>query len=790
MQKNILLLRNLFLLILFGVKLLQGQQLNVKGLVVSNGEPVSFVRIDFINSDKQLFYTNTDEEGRFEIELLPDTYRINVSALGLKVKEKTLTINQNSSSITIELEDDLLGLDEVIISATRNRVNKKEAPIIVNTLGEKIINATQALAVSETLNFSPGVRVETNCQNCGFTQVRLNGLDGSYSQILVNSRAVFSPLNSVYGLEQIPSQIVERVEIVRSGGSALYGSNAIAGTINIITKDPVLNSWEVGSYLGFVDGDVPDRTINFNTSFVAENLNSGATFFGMYRNRDAWDANNDGFTEMTKLNNTTFGTKVFYKPTDQSRLSLDATVINEYRRGGDRLELAPHLTDITEETTHNTFLGGLSYDFSNDDNTNNYSFYSSVQYTNRDSFYGGLGGGRTAQDSLLALNAYGITKDFAMANGFQFTKQFKKDVLTTGIEYNINNIEDEIAGYNRVIDQSVNNFGIYAQYEWKPNSKFSALMGARIDVVDVDGFYKVGTIESNSNISQTAFNPRLTIAYQITDDLKFRGGYARGFRAPQAFNEDLHISSVGGEPQFVILSNNLDPEFSNAFTGSLNYSKNFNTTQTNFLIEGFYTALENPFTIVNTGDQFPNGSILEEVRNGQGASVFGTNIEIGVSPSKKWLFQLGGTIQQSEYNDPQILFEADGTNPNESDILIDEFVRNPNVYGYLNTNWTPNDTYSFSLTGTYTGSMTVPLVISNSGFLSLNQSPSFFDLNLKAEANYDLSEAFQITLSAGVKNMFNSIQDDFQIGAERDSDYVYGPAFPRTLFFGEIIGDL
>ena len=122
-----------------------------------------------------------------------------------------------------------------MISATRNRVNVKKTPVVVNVLSPKLFNATN-IAVAESLNYQPGVRVETNCQNCGFTQVRLNGLDGSYTQVLINSRAVFSALNSVYGLEQIPTSILDRIEVVRSGGSALYGSNAIAGTVNIITK--------------------------------------------------------------------------------------------------------------------------------------------------------------------------------------------------------------------------------------------------------------------------------------------------------------------------------------------------------------------------------------------------------------------------------------------------------------------------------------------------------------------------------------------------------------------------
>ncbi len=783
-------MRNIVIFFLLGLNTLLGQEIHVKGNVSSDDVSISYALLEFQSSSKS-YSTYSDKNGEFTLKIPYGEYKLTVNALGYKPEADTIIITEtNKTNLKIILIEDLLGLDEVVISATRNRVNKKEAPIIVNTLGEKLINATQSLAVSESLNYSPGVRVENNCQNCGFTQVRLNGLDGGYSQILVNSRAVFSALNSVYGLEQIPTQIIDKVEIVRSGGSALFGSNAIAGTVNIITKDPVLNTWEVGSYLGLVDGDTPDRLLSFNTSLVADDLRSGATFYGIHRNRDSWDANGDGFTEMVELKNTTFGTKLYYKPTDRSRLTVDATVLNEYRRGGDRLDLAPHLTDITEELTHNTIMGSVSYDFNNAANTNYYSIYSSVQYTDRDSYYGGLGGGRTPQDSLTALNAYGITKDLAVASGFQFTKEFNRDILTSGIEYNISTTEDNIAGYNRRIDQSVNAIGLYAQYEWKPNKDFSALIGSRIDHISVDGTYDVGDISRNADISQTTLNPRLTLAYQLTKDLKFRGGYARGFRAPQAFNEDLHISSVGGEPQFVILSDDLDAEFSNAFTGSFNYTREFNRIQTNILLEGFYTNLEDPFTLVSTGVQLPNGSIVEEVRNGEGARVYGANFEFGISPSKKWLFQLGGTLQRSEYDEPQLLFEADGSNPNESDISISEFTRNPNFYGYLNTNWTPNDRYSFSVTGTYTGKMIVPRVISESGFLSLNESDPFFDLNLNAEAHFDVSEEFQLTLNAGIKNMFNSFQDDFDTGPTRDSDYVYGPSLPRTFFLGIKIGKM
>ena len=778
-------------ILLFTISMLSysQQKTAIKGSITSEGKPIPFANISIENST---LGTSADLEGNFVLETEPGIYTLKIQAVGFKTERKTIsTENYKNQSLNIELQEDMLGLDDVVISATRNRVNVKKTPVVVNVLSPKLFNATQSIAVAESLNYQPGVRVETNCQNCGFTQVRLNGLDGSYTQVLINRRAVFSALNSVYGLEQIPTSILDRIEVVRSGGSALYGSNAIAGTVNIITKDPILNSWEIATNFGIIDGQSTDRVFNANATVVSEDLNSGITVYGMKRDRDSYDANNDGFSELTELTNTSLGTKSFFKPNENSKITLDLTGIEEYRRGGDRLDLAPHLTDITEELDHNTLMGGLTYEFSNAEKTNNYSVYASGQHTDRKSFYGGLGGGRTAQDSITAANAYGNTNDLALLVGGQFTRYFKNnDVLTVGAEYNLNRTEDNIAGYHRFIDQEVNSIGTFAQYEWKPSEVFSALVGTRVDHVDIEGNYNIQQVNRTSNINQTVLSPRLTLFYNFAEIWRLRGGYARGFRAPQAFNEDLHISSVGGEPQFVILSEDLETEYSNAFTASLNYSKNFKKLQSNFLLEGFYTDLENPFTTVSTGATLPNGSILEEVRNGSGAYVAGTNFEMGISPSSKFTFQMGGTIQQSKYREGQVLFEADGTNPAETNIVIEDFVRNPSFYGYLNTNLRVFEESSIDVTGTYTGKMTVPVVVSDSGFLQLNESDPFFDLNIKLNHHFDLSDNLQMNIFAGFKNILNSYQDDFDIGATRDSDYVYGPSLPRTFFFGIKFGNL
>src|SRR5690606_27339343 len=276
--------------------------------------------------------STTNADGTFELSAIPPgNYDVVIRLVGYQPYREAVTITANATTaLNAILREDNLNLNEVVVSATRYGVDRKEAPVIVNVISPKIFNATQSVAMSESLSFQPGVRLETNCQNCGFTQVRMNGLEGGYSQILINSRPIFSALNSVYGLDQIPTSMVDRIEVVRSGGSALYGSNAIAGTINVITKDPVINTWEIGNSTGLIDGRQADNNLTFNISLVNEDLSNGVTFYGTKRSRQGYDANGDGFTEITKLENNTFGTKAFYKPADHSQFTLDFSAIKEF----------------------------------------------------------------------------------------------------------------------------------------------------------------------------------------------------------------------------------------------------------------------------------------------------------------------------------------------------------------------------------------------------------------------------------------------------------------------------
>ena len=207
------------------------------------------------------------------------------------------------------------------------------------------------------------MRVENDCQNCGFTQVRINGLDGHYSQILMNSRPVFSALAGVYGLEHIPANMIDRVEVMRGGGSALFGSSAVGGTINIITKDPLSNSAQVSHTLSSIGiTGALDNNTTMNASVVTDNNKAGIFIYGQSRYRDSYDDNKDGFSEVAQIKSQTLGARTFIRTSDDTKLTLEYHNTHEYRRGGDQLDQPPHMAMIAEEVDHNIHSGEATFD--------------------------------------------------------------------------------------------------------------------------------------------------------------------------------------------------------------------------------------------------------------------------------------------------------------------------------------------------------------------------------------------------------------------------------------------
>ena len=247
---------------------------------------------------------STESTGHYIMRNIPEgTFTVEVSSVGYKTQYREINVRKGHSyEVNFTLEEDLVQIDGVIVSATRSETTRRMSPTLVNVVSMDVYNRANATTVAQGLSFQPGVRVENNCQNCGFQQVRINGLDGQYTQILIDSRPIFSALAGVYGIEQLPANMVDRVEVMRGGGSALFGSSAIAGTINIITKEPVRNSAAISHTTTSIDGSGAfDNTTDINASIVSEDNKLGLAVFGQNTAKDAWDANGDGFTELSDI---------------------------------------------------------------------------------------------------------------------------------------------------------------------------------------------------------------------------------------------------------------------------------------------------------------------------------------------------------------------------------------------------------------------------------------------------------------------------------------------------------
>ena len=213
---------------------------SIVGTVVdaSTHEALPFVQV-FITGTT--LGTTTDANGAFSLaKLKPGTYSLQARLVGYASEQVRLSVTAGQSRhLDLYLKAQSIDLDGVVVSANRHETMRRNAPSLVTVLSQEVFTKTNSENLSQGLRFQPGLRIEDNCQNCGFNQVRINGLEGAYSQILIDSRPVFSALAGVYGLEQIPASMIERVEVIRGGGSALFGANAVGGVINVITREPL-----------------------------------------------------------------------------------------------------------------------------------------------------------------------------------------------------------------------------------------------------------------------------------------------------------------------------------------------------------------------------------------------------------------------------------------------------------------------------------------------------------------------------------------------------------------------
>lgn len=717
------------------------------------GEHLPFVNVQVKGTN---IGTVTDESGHYFLRDMPiGKQTIVFSYVGYETLELPVTMVEDK---TIELKATIREvsqqLNSVVVTANRYATKRQETATIVNVLSPDLFQTTAVSCVADVLSFQPGLRVENSCSNCGKTDLRINGLQGQYTQILMDSRPVFSSMASVYGLEQVPAAMIDRIEVVRGGGSAVYGANAIAGVVNIITKEPVRNFVNISNVSNINEHAGYDINTELNASVMSENRKIGAYLFAAHRSRSPYDRDEDGFSEVPKLRSTTAGARVFFKTSAYSKITAEYHHTTDFRRGGNRIDDEPHTADIAEQLRHNIDAGSLAFDWYSADNRHFISAYSALQHIGRESYFG------TERDTA----AYGRSKDLTSNTGLQYRFSYPcgrmKGDLTVGAEYNYNGLNDRMLGYHRELNQKVHVVGVYAQNEWK-NDQWSVLVGARL--------------EKHNLLTKPVCTPRATFRYTPVEGLVLRAGYSSGYRAPQAYDEDLHVAAVGGNVSLITLDPNLKPEYSHSATLSADWYHQWGKWELNLTAEGFYTYLQDVFFLREDGID-PAGNILFTRTNAPGAWVGGLNVEGKLVYGQWFTFQIGYTFQQSRYTVAQ---QWSAAVPAQKRML-----HTPDNYGYMLLDVHPVKDFTISINGKATGSMLVPHL---AGYIAQDEetlTPSFWDLGIRLAYDVHLYKHYCLEISCGVKNVLDQFQKDLDKGPYRDAGYIYGPSIPRTYFAG------
>jgi outer membrane receptor for ferrienterochelin and colicins len=490
---------------------------------------------------------------------------------------------------------------------------------------------------------------------------------------------------------------------------------------------------------------------------VSENQKAGIYVFGVQRNRQQYDRDKDGYSDIPTLNSTTVGLRSFFKTSDYSKITAEYHHTTEFRRGGYGIDsLQPHESPLTEQLKHNIDAATMKWDMYTADSKHFVSAYTSFQHIGRDSYFG----------TNCNPDAYGKSTDIVSVTGAQYRFSYPCGLmnadLSAGVEYSYNQLRDQILGYDRNTLQRVHLGGGYVQNEWK-NKQWSILVGGRL--------------EQHSLLEKPIFSPRANVRYTPIDPIILRVSYASGYRAPQIYEEDLHVGAVGGEVSLISLDENLRPEYSHSVSGSIDMYKRFGKWDMNLTLEGFFTQLNDVFTLVENGHD-AMGNLLLTRTNASGARVAGLNVEAKVGYGHLLSFQAGYTYNHSRYIEPLQWSENPNIAPQR------RMFRTPEHYGYFLLNIEPVKNFHILTNCKVTGSM---LVQHFAGYVPKDEevtTPVFFEWDFKLCYDIPLYKHYTLEINAGVKNLLDHFQQDLDKGMDRDAGYIYGPATPRTFFAG------
>jgi len=687
----------------------------------------------------------------------------------------------DDSSDTVQGE---LETPDVVVTGTTLERALEDAPVRTQVVDREDVEQRKARNLAEALNYTTGVRVESNCQNCGFTQLRLNGLDGAYTQVLIDGLPSFSGLAGVYGLEQLPAEMIERVEIVKGGGSSLYGPSAVAGVINIITRKPRENFFSSLASVDLISLEAPDLRLSADGGVVSRNGRVAAHVFANRRRRGDLDLSGDGFTELTILDQFSGGANVFVTPFDGAELRVSFLALQEYRRGGDALELPAHQAAIAEEIDTSRIQGDVRFKHEVSDLLTYHLGYV-IAYTDRRSYYGGGGdvvpvapgpGEPVTQEYLddlearaVALGGYGRTRNPLHVADAHVDLSFDAlgpQVLTIGAQANIDDVTDRYLGYDRVIDDTFSVIGAYAQHDWIFADWGESVIGVRVD--------------QHSELENPIASPRLALMLRPSDSVRLRTAYATGFRAPQAFDEDLHIDTVGGAARLIENDPDLVAERSQSIAQQVAYKTELSSDVALSLgANGYLNRLANAFVLNERDD--PTTPEEEVIRENRGTTtVIGAEVEASLE-APLWAARAGWTLERARNDEP------------DEDFGRNRIFRTPFHYGYVEGVFKRGG-LELQSGIEFTGPMLVPRFDEDANPLTVIDSPWFASWNVNVSYASLTFGALVFEPFLGVRNLLDSRQGapnvfgpgstEFSNGATRDSDFVFGPIQPRTVFAG------
>lgn len=632
-------------------------------------------------------------------------------------------------------------MQEVVVTGTRSEKLLAETPVRTELVSRDDIQAFQARSLADACEFTPGLRVLNNCQNCNFTTLSMLGLEGKYSQVLYDGQAIFSGLALVYGLEQIPSRLIDRIEVVKGGGSSIYGPGAVGGVVNIIPHEPLESTASASYSLEDMDG-VANYSASFNADVVSADGLTAATVYGQGDKISPYDRNGDNFSEIGRRQSSAFGARILREVGRGGRLTVDYSRVFEDRRGGDEIDHPPFNSEIAEwiRTWRNSTSLSWRQPWSSALHTRLSVAYAT---TDRNTYYGG--GGDT--------EAYGVTENPVLLADVQTTHYAGAHAITWGMQHSHERLEDRHVGYDRITDENYTNSGVYVQDDWQISEPVVIVTGVRGD--------------KHSMLDDAVISPRLAVRYELSPDIKLRGSFATGFLAPQVFNEDMHIAIAGGEAQVIRNSDDLKEESSRSLTLGLEATPAMAGGFGRFEINAFRTDLKDAFALTTDLDD-PDTPEAELVRRNAGdAMVQGIEATVG------WMndhieVQLGWVVQKGEYDDPQDFGETD-------------FFRLPNNYGVLQARYINPDLVDVFLGVRFLGEEKVPHY---AGWITedrLETTSTLTVIDFSVTRRLPLTDD-TLSITLGARNITDDYQEDFDSGPDRDTGYLYGPRVPRTLY--------